>query len=204
MDDICFGFLLRDSRGLDLFGWDMLDGGLTPLEPFTPGEEREVAVRFRANLAAGHYFLTVTLAHWDKTKEDVRFDAQDLIVAPTPGIFTTSIVNLAIRFEPRYIVSMPPSLVISLGPFTHETGFAWTCAVAELKSESDAPYDEMRSPLVLLEDDRALGPPHSDHATIRNIGRGAYSHWQEYIFLSTSDGSDPNKNGRQYFAVLPK
>ena len=105
VDDICFGFLLRDSRGLDLFGWDMLDGGLTPLEPFTPGEEREVAVRFRANLAAGHYFFTVTLARWDKTKEDVRFDAQDLIVAPIPGIFTASIVNLAIRFEPCYIAN---------------------------------------------------------------------------------------------------
>ena len=36
------------------------------------------------------------------------------------------------------------------------------------------------------------------------VGRGAYSHWREYIFFSTSDGSNPNENGRRYFAVLPK
>jgi lipopolysaccharide transport system ATP-binding protein len=102
MTDLCFGFLLRDVRGVDLFGWDMLNDNLVPLDPIVAGEEREIAVAFSANLAAGHYFFSVTLAHWDATKEDVRFDAQDLIVAPTPSVYAASLVNLDVEFLQKY------------------------------------------------------------------------------------------------------
>jgi len=33
---------------------------------------------------------------------------------------------------------------------------------------------------------------------IRQIGRGAYSHWRDDLYFSTSDGSDPRTNRRKY------
>ena len=102
MTDLCFGVLVRDTRGIGLFGWDMLTGGLGPLDTFESGEEREIALSFRANLPAGHYFITVTLAHWNTTKQDVRFDAHDLIVEATPTIFTDSLVNLEVELNQHY------------------------------------------------------------------------------------------------------
>lgn len=102
MTDLCFGLVVRDVRGVPLFGWDMMTGGLGPLETFESGEEREIALSFRANLPGGHYFITVALAHWNTTKEDVRFDAHDLVVEPTPKIFSDSLVNLEVALDQRY------------------------------------------------------------------------------------------------------
>ena len=49
-----------------------------------------------------------------------------------------------------------------------------------------------------------LGPGLSPHHEIEKIGLGRYSHWKDMgILLSTSDNSDPNTNGRAYWAVLP-
>jgi arylsulfatase A-like enzyme len=50
----------------------------------------------------------------------------------------------------------------------------------------------------LLEDGRELGPAHSPHEDVREQGSGRYSHWKGRLFFSTSDGSDPNTNGRSY------
>jgi lipopolysaccharide transport system ATP-binding protein len=92
--------LIRDRRGLDLFGWDMLNAGHRPLRHFAPGEERDVAVRFCANLAAGEYFVTVALAQWhDGHTYDVRFDSLELVVDPTPQLHTASVLNL----DPRLV-----------------------------------------------------------------------------------------------------
>lgn len=54
------------------------------------------------------------------------------------------------------------------------------------------------SSLRLYEDGTELGPPHSIHDDIRQKGGGRYSHWNEYIYFSTSDNSDPRTNGRTY------
>jgi ABC-type polysaccharide/polyol phosphate transport system ATPase subunit len=102
MDSLCFGFLVRDRRGLDLFGWDMLNGGHRPLPFFFAGEQRDVIVGFKANMAAGAYFLTVALARWhDGHKYDVRFDSFDFAVDSTPHLQTASVVNLDPRLKLR-------------------------------------------------------------------------------------------------------
>ena len=74
----------------------MLGGaaGHEPLQPFSKGEKRTVILSFKANLNAGEYFLTVALAQPDATKEDVIFDALELIVEQVPSLHTSSIVNL--------------------------------------------------------------------------------------------------------------
>jgi hypothetical protein len=57
---------------------------------------------------------------------------------------------------------------------------------------------EGSSMLILLEDDRPLAAPHTAHDEIRRLGRGRYSHWGRCIYFSTSDNTDPRKNGRVY------
>jgi lipopolysaccharide transport system ATP-binding protein len=95
------GWVLRDKRGLDLFGWDMQTGDCAPIPPLAAGEEHEVAVAFRANLGAGSYFVTVALARPDGHKLDLRFELLEIAVFGSPEIFTTSIAHL----EPRLVRS---------------------------------------------------------------------------------------------------
>jgi hypothetical protein len=90
-----------------------------------------------------------------------------------------------------------------LRAFEKDSGLAWSVAVPELKESGDDLDRPSGSRLVLLEDDRPLGPAHALHETIRQHGGGRYSHWGDRVYLSTRDGSDPNRNGRRYVAVLP-
>jgi hypothetical protein len=73
----------------------MLTGGLSPLPAFRAGEQRDISVLFRANMAAGEYFFTVALARWDDGhKYDMRFDAHQFVVERTPELFHASVLNL--------------------------------------------------------------------------------------------------------------
>jgi lipopolysaccharide transport system ATP-binding protein len=102
LDNLCLGFLVRDRRGLDLFGWDMLTAGHGPLPAFREREQRDVEVNFCANMAAGEYFMTVALARWhDGHKYDVRFDSHVFRVEATPQLFTASVLNLDPRLDVR-------------------------------------------------------------------------------------------------------
>jgi len=51
----------------------------------------------------------------------------------------------------------------------------------------------------VLEDGRPLpGPLNAMHDDIRNMGRGRFSFWYDFVYFSTSDNSDPRTNGRPY------
>ena len=81
--NLCFGILLRDGRGIELFGINNLYGSDLRVGRLEAGTELEAIIRFRANLAAGDYFLTASLAGEDGTKHDLRFDTLHIVVAPT-------------------------------------------------------------------------------------------------------------------------
>ncbi len=81
------------------------------------------------------------------------------------------------------------------GPFGLQAGRCWAVAVA---ADGDDIGDETGSGLRLYEDDRPLGPGHTLHVEIERHGGGRHSHWQRRLYFSTSDGSDPNTNGRRY------
>jgi len=87
-----------------------------------------------------------------------------------------------------------------VAPFVHYWGHCWLA-----RGIDDWPGDDEsaleRSPLMLLENGQPLGPPHALHQHIGERGRGRYSHWQQNLFFSTSDHSDPNRNGRHYEIV---
>jgi hypothetical protein len=74
----------------------------------------------------------------------------------------------------------------------------------ELKSLADSSADRQRSPILLYENKRLLGPPHSSHTDIAKFGQGRYSHWYDQgLVFSSSDNSDPDTNGRRYWVVVP-
>ena len=86
------------------------------------------------------------------------------------------------------------------GPFRREQGCCWMTPLPASMIAGDSPASA-DAPTLLLEDDRLLGPGHALHDDIRAAGGGHYSHWQSALYLSTSDNSDPNTNGRTYTAV---
>ena len=84
----------------------------------------------------------------------------------------------------------------------HEQGLAWRALLPEPFGQGDTLGSAAASNLILFEDDRRLGPPHAQHETIRRTGGGAYSHWNGHLYFSSSDRSDPTRNGRSYRLAL--
>lgn len=95
-----------------------------------------------------------------------------------------------------------------VGGFEREIGFCWLYrlrkrAEADLLARfADSDRAPSSSPLIVYENGTPLAPAHASHAVIRNTGCGAYSHWKDDVYFSTSDNSDPNLNGRRYEIAL--
>jgi hypothetical protein len=114
--------------------------------------------------------------------------------------------KVATEIMPRgaLVVALPP-------PFFHEAGMAWQAdrirpfdRKALLPYADDPAAVQGHSPVIVYEGDKPLGPAHSTFADISKLGRGHFTYWiGQGLFFSTSDGSDPNSNGRRYFAVVP-
>lgn len=77
-----------------------------------------------------------------------------------------------------------------------QSGLSWLMQVPG--TSGDTPSEPERSTALAFEDDRPLGPPHSLHESVRTRGAGRFSHWNETLYLSTSDNSSPAENGRRY------
>ncbi len=84
------------------------------------------------------------------------------------------------------------------GPFIRGDGLEWLLPLPEgdfgPSDDADAPA---RSRLILSEDGSPLSP-HAIHSEIVALGQGRFSHWGGWLRFSSSDGSDPNINGRVY------
>lgn len=108
--------------------------------------------------------------------------------------------------------ALPPApgaqLVVRLQrpfPAFLDGNMAFNATEPSLNHLADSEDDGARSPVTLYENGTALGPPHAPHADIYGSGRGRFSHWRNsngFIF-STTDGTNPNTNGRNYWAVVP-
>lgn len=86
-----------------------------------------------------------------------------------------------------------------------EGNLAFIATEPSLNHFADSEGGNASSPVILYENGTALGPPHAVHVDIFEKGGGLFSHWRNsdgFIF-STSDGTDPNTNGRHYWAVVP-
>lgn len=85
-----------------------------------------------------------------------------------------------------------------------DTGYAYTMPLPQLTAMADNADNPRRSPLVVLEDGKLLGPAHTAHDIIRKEGGGAFSHWGTRLYFSTSDHTDPLSNRREYVAIIPR
>lgn len=87
--------------------------------------------------------------------------------------------------------------------FRQEGANGWYAVLPPaFEGSTDVPEAPERSQLLLLENGRPLGPGHAVHNTIRVEGSGTYSFWRGGLYFSTSDNSDPNRNGRAYSVAL--
>jgi hypothetical protein len=74
----------------------------------------------------------------------------------------------------------------------------------DFADDENVKFDD-RSPVVIYENSERLGPAHNAYEVIRDFGTGRFSFWRGSGFVFTaSDNSDPNTNGRRYWAVLPE
>jgi hypothetical protein len=119
-------------------------------------------------------------------------------------LFAALAASLALLFSPlwapRIELKLEPSAVV------HNLGLAY---VTPLRIDSRFPFhyaadgpDGIASNLELREDGRLLGPAHSQHADIGSKGGGRFSHWNDWLYFSSSDGTDPRANGRGYTASV--
>jgi FkbM family methyltransferase len=83
-------------------------------------------------------------------------------------------------------------------PYQQITELCWVVQLEDFLPYADNEEHPYSSTLLVYEDDKLLQPAHTIHEDIRNLGGGRYSHWNKVLYFSTSDGSDPNTNGRAY------
>ena len=123
------------------------------------------------------------------------------------GYFATAMwLNLT------YVDPVPKGrIVVALKPWFDRIGFVYIrqpYLPNELQliefSDLDDVEGDTRSPTMIYEDGRALGPAHSTFKDIHAFGKGRFLHSrQQGIIFTTSDNSDPRTNGRRYFVVIP-
>jgi hypothetical protein len=100
----------------------------------------------------------------------------------------------------QYRASIP--LLTLSGPFAHRGGQAYTIDLPEHVDTADDVQHPRRSRLMLFEDGQPVGFAHQTHADIVKHGGGRYSHWQQSLIFSSTDGTDPNTNGRRYAVAI--
>ncbi|MFB9265870.1 hypothetical protein ACFFWD_22390 [Bradyrhizobium erythrophlei] len=124
-----------------------------------------------------------------------------------PAAITTLVIaNLGfcwlLWFTPNVSFAIPPNQI------QLEIGKAYSASLGAGASRLYRPStDSVASPsasrLALFEEGRTLGPAHSVHADIRQMGGGRFSHWDGALIFSASDGTDPRTNGRVYSIAAP-
>jgi hypothetical protein len=84
-------------------------------------------------------------------------------------------------------------------------GLGYIAVAAPFEELADTGDNPTRSPMLVCENNRLLGPAHSPSADITKRGAGRFTHWKGIGFIfSASDDTDPNVNGRSYWAVRPR
>lgn len=101
------------------------------------------------------------------------------------------------RIETTSAVSSTSFTTLDLSKAKHDGGFAVN-VTNDFGITGDSSSEPNISTLRLFEDGKELGAAHSSHASIRNEGKGKFSHWRTSLRFSSSDNTDPRSNGRKY------
>ena len=120
--------------------------------------------------------------------------------------------GLQVSYVPKALQGGGPNVagvkVMLQRPFREflDSKFAVISNDISFSTNADTADNTTRSTIVIYEDNIPLGPAHSTHADVGNIGRGRFSHWRfsyPMFLFSSSDNTDPRTNGRTYWAVKP-
>ncbi len=76
----------------------------------------------------------------------------------------------------------------------HDEGHSYICRLPE-------PMEHFEG-FILLEDEKPIGRDDNVHFRIRQNGGGLFSPWNDVLYFSSSDRSDPRHNGRRYTLVM--
>jgi hypothetical protein len=105
-------------------------------------------------------------------------------------------------YAPERVAKQAPTESVTLKPpFQPISGskFAFIASADSFNHLTDTPTEPERSPFMLYENDKKLGPPHSSYNSVVQTGEGRFIHWIHHGFIfSASDNSNPNTNGRSY------
>jgi hypothetical protein len=83
-------------------------------------------------------------------------------------------------------------------PFETRAGHARACRLPAHRDTADGAETPRRSRLMLYEDGVPVGFAHQPLLHVEAHGGGRYAHWEDSLVFSSTDGSDPNSNGREY------
>jgi|SRR5262249_12161119 len=83
-----------------------------------------------------------------------------------------------------------------------EVGYAYKVSIPQLSGVADTERG-LFSPTVVCEGDHQMGPAHTPIVEIIQKGSGRFIHYEDNVYFSSSDKTDPNSNGRQYRIVIP-
>jgi hypothetical protein len=121
----------------------------------------------------------------------------------TAGYFATALYLTSSFVDPRPAGRTVIQLMGPYEKFGHANISRGLAALDGVADDPTMPYEE-RSPLLIYEDGKLLGPAHSRFEYVRDQGAGRFGHWSKYgLIFSSSDNSDPHTNGNRYWAVLP-
>jgi pectate lyase len=94
----------------------------------------------------------------------------------------------------------PTVYTMDVASIRKDEGYAYK--VSPISVSGDSNEAPTASTLKVYENGVALGPAHSVHTDIRDLGKGRFSHWGTGLYFSTSDNSSPLTNGRKYTYTL--
>lgn len=136
------------------------------------------------NIGKGRY------SHWGTT---VIFSASDNTDPRTNGKKYTYVIGNT----SGVVETSKGATNIDLTTGKLDAGFAFRVPI-DPNIISDSGNQPSISTLKVYENGVEIGPAHSQHADVRNIGKGRFSHWTGYLYFSASDNSNPLTNGRKY------
>lgn len=109
-------------------------------------------------------------------------------------LLTLQAMEIIAWFDQRLSVAAQTAQPSGYGPYGY---------VVFMETDRLSQTESFRSPAVLLEDSRILGPGNARHAKIGALGGGRFSFWKGGLYFSASDNSDPRVNGWRYTLQIP-
>jgi hypothetical protein len=153
---------------------------------------------------ASHWEQYLLVAAWRGTISGAWTEPTRIPYAGAPQLIREKLCQATVRkleeaIHGQLLTGVQNYQVLPLSSeFLPEGKFGWLTSIEQLPVPGDSLSNPSCSTVMLFEDGHLLGPSHSLHIDIRCLGQGRYSHWDNNLYFSTSDGSDPNSNGRKY------